>query len=439
MTRRSLIAAAALGTIAAGAALAQAASGPFGDWRIDSPGTRHFITPADLPRPYASASAGNTPSITSRPSGALPHAPPGFAVALWQDGLEMPRVLRVAPNGDVFLAESGAGRVRVFRPGADGRPGPGSVFASDLSLPFGIAFWPAANPRYVYVAATDRVVRYPYAEGDLAARGSAESVIADLPEGGHWTRDLAAAPDGSHLFLSVGSQSNVATSMPASPPGGAAAWDQAHGLGAAWGEETARASVFQFEPGGHALQTFATGLRNCVGLTVQPANGAVWCATNERDGLGDNLPPDYATRVAAGGFYGWPWYYIGAHEDPRLPGRRPDLAAKVAVPDVLIQPHSAPLGIAFYTGTAFPQEYRGDAFVTLHGSWNRGQRTGYKVVRLGMRDGAPDGSYQDFLTGFVASDRAVWGRPVGVAMMKDGSLLVSEDGNGSIWRISYRG
>jgi glucose/arabinose dehydrogenase len=347
--------------------------------------------------------------------------------------------MRTAPNGDVFLAESGAGQIRVLRPGPDGRTGSASVFASDLSLPFGIAFWPPAQPQYVYVAATDRVVRYPYSPGDLTARGRAEEVVAELPTGGHWTRDLAVSPDGKRMFLSVGSASNVATSMPGHPPGGADTWDREHGLGAAWGDEGGRAGVFSFDPSGHSLRLFAAGLRNCVGLSVQPANGAVWCATNERDGLGDNLPPDYATSVREGAFYGWPWYYIGNHEDPRLPGRRSDLAGKVTVPDVLIQPHSAPLGITFYSGTMFPVPYHGEAFVTLHGSWNRGQRTGYKVVRLLMDHDHPTGAYEDFLTGFVLYDRAVWGRPVGVTVAADGSLLVSEDGNGTIWRVSYRG
>jgi glucose/arabinose dehydrogenase len=422
------------------AAVAQTQPVVFGDWRADSPGVSHMITPDSLPQPYASRSESNSPRIAARPPGALPRVPPGFSVELWASGLAMPRVLRIAPNGDVFLAESGSGRILVFRPGPEGRPsGQPAVFATDLSLPFGIAFWPPAAPRFVYVAATDRVVRYPYSTGDLVARGHAEDVISDLPEGGHWTRDLAVSPDGARLFLSVGSQTNVATSMPAHPPGDLAGWERQRGLGAAWAAEDGRAAVFTFEPDGHVLHPFATGLRNCVGLAIDPATGSPWCATNERDGLGDNLPPDYATHVAAGAFYGWPWFYIGNHEDPRLPGRRPDLAGHVTVPDVLIQPHSAPLGIAFYDAAQFPPAYRGDAFVTLHGSWNRGQRTGYKVIRLRMRDGRPTGGYEDFLTGFVSSDNAVWGRPVGVAVAADGSLLVSEDGNGTIWRIAWRG
>jgi glucose/arabinose dehydrogenase len=195
--------------------------------------------------------------------------------------------------------------------------------------------------------------------------------------------------------------------------------------------------VLAADPDGKNLRTYATGIRNCSGLAVEPATGAPWCATNERDGLGDNLPPDYATRVQEGGFYGWPWYYIGANEDPRHKGARPDLARYAVAPDVLIQAHSAPLGIAFYRGEMFPEDVVGDAFVALHGSWNRGKRTGYKVVRLLFEGGQPTGVYEDFLTGFVDSDAAVWGRPVGVVVAADGSLLVSEDGNGTIWRVSH--
>ena len=196
--------------------------------------------------------------------------------------------------------------------------------------------------------------------------------------------------------------------------------------------------MLEFTPDGGVPRVFATGLRNCSAEAIQPVGGALWCVVNERDGLGDNLPPDYATRVQPGAFYGWPWFYIGGHPDPRMGGARIDLAGRVTVPDVLIQAHSAPLGIVFYDGTQFPADYRGDAFVALHGSWNRSRRTGYKVVRLRFQDGVPTGVYEDFLTGFVASDQAVWARPVGLTVMHDGSLLVSEDGNGTIWRIGYR-
>ena len=210
-------------------------------------------------------------------------------------------------------------------------------------------------------------------------------------------------------------------------------------MGATAGNETDRATVLVFDPQGQNRRNFANGVRNCVGMAIEPATGELWCSTNERDGLGDNLPPDYVTRIREGAFYGWPWYYIGANEDPRHRGARPDLAGKVTVPDTLIQPHSAPLGMTFYTGAQFPAEYRGQAFAALHGSWNRAKRTGYKIVRIVLRDGVPTGEYEDFVTGFVADDGAVWGRPVGVAIAKDGSLLFTEDGNNTIWRVSYSG
>jgi glucose/arabinose dehydrogenase len=250
------------------------------------------------------------------------------------------------------------------------------------------------------------------------------------------TRDIAFSTDGKRLYVAVGSASNVAERQPRLSDSEIAAYEAEHGLGASWGVEEDRAAVLAFDPDGGNRRTLATGIRNCAGLTVQPATGELWCATNERDGLGDNLPPDYVSRIGGGGFYGWPWYYIGDNEDPRHQGERPDLAGRITVPDVLIQPHSAPLGVAFYDGEAFPADYRGDAFVTLHGSWNRSRRTGYKVVRILTKDGVPTGEYEDFLTGLVISDDAVWGRPVGIAVAKDGALLVSEDGNGTIWRVT---
>ena len=240
------------------------------------------------------------------------------------------------------------------------------------------------------------------------------------------------------MFLAVGSASNVGQGMGARTPEQVAEMEAQLGLGAAWDAEEGRAAVLVFDPDGRNGRLYATGIRNCSGLALQPATGEVWCAVNERDGLGDNLVPDYVTRVRDGAFYGWPWYYIGDHADPRHDGARADLAGKVTVPDVLIQPHSAPLGLAFYDSDVFPAEYMGDGFATLHGSWNRSLRTGYKVVRILMKDGVPTGEYEDFMTGFVVSDRAVWGRPVGVAVAKDGALLVGEDGNGTIWRVTHQ-
>lgn len=402
---------------------------PAADWRDDAPGASHRIAVGQIPAPYATGSATRSPSVTDRPAGAALKVPPGFTATRFAGGLDQPRTLRTAPNGDVFLAESGAGRIRIFR-GLDGKA---ITFADGLSLPFGIAFWPPGpSPHFVYVAETNRVVRFPYAAGDLKARGPTEVVVPALPEGGHWTRDLAFSPDGATLFVSVGSSANVATDLTGSPPPN-------RPLGAAWGYEENRADVLAFTPDGKGGRIFATGLRNCSAEAVQPGTGALWCAVNERDGLGDDLPPDYATVVRQGAFYGWPWYYLGSHQDPRMAGTRRDLAGSVTEPDVLIQAHSAPLGITFYDGRSFPEGYRGDAFVALHGSWNREKRTGYKVIRLRFENGVPTGAYEDFLTGFVTSDRAVWGRPVGVTVMQDGALLVSEDGNGTLWRVAYTG
>lgn len=415
----------------------------FGDWRRDAPGVRHRITTADLPAPYATRSSGNSPRVVDRPTSRVPTAPPGFRVDLFADGLDNPRVMRVAPNGDVFLAETATGLVRVLR-AADGATHAASVetFAQGLDEPFGIAFDPPGpEPRYVYVAETNRVLRFPYRSGDVAASGPPEVVVPELAPstGGHTTRDLAFSPDGSRLFVSVGSASNVAESMGSRTPAEARAWDAGHGLGTAWGSEESRADVLSFTPEGRDRRVLATGLRNCVGLAIQPTTGDLWCSTNERDGLGDDLVPDYITRVRPGAYYGWPWYYVGDHEEPRLRGQRPDLKGRMTEPDVLLQPHSASLGMTFYTGTAFPPDYRGDGFAAEHGSWNRTRRTGYKVIRIRLANGVPTGEYDDFLTGFAIDDQSVWGRPVGIAVAHDGALLVSEDGNGTIWRVAPTG
>jgi glucose/arabinose dehydrogenase len=324
----------------------------------------------------------------------------------------------VAPNGEIFVAESVASRIRVLR-AADGaeQAQQAEIFAAGLDRPYGIAFWPpGANPRYVYVANTASVVRFPYRPGELQPAGPAETVVAGLPAGGHWTRDLAFSADGMRMFVSVGSRSNVA-------------WDNA---------EQRRADVLVFTPEGKDERVFATGLRNCSGMAIAPGTSDLWCAVNERDELGDDLPPDYVTRLREGAFYGWPFFYIGGHQDPRHAGEHPELRDRVSIPDVLLQPHSAPLGITFYDRAQFPAEYRGDAFVALHGSWNRAKRTGYKIVRVRLQNGQPTGGYEDFLTGFVVNDNQVWGRPVGVAVAHDGALIVTEDAGGTVWRVSYR-
>jgi len=412
----------------------------FGDWRLDRPGTSRLIRPQDLPPPGATPSAANGPRVVARPASAIPQVPAGFKIDLFADGLSGPRIVRVAPSGDIFVAETGPGRIRILRaaPGA-AKPVVNAIFAGGLRHPYGIAFYPNGDdPKWVYVANTDTVVRFPYRGGDLAASGPPETIVAGLPRGGgHFTRDITFTPDGKRMLVSVGSASNVGDGM-GSPPGGLAAWTSQHALGASWGEETGRADVLAFDPDGKNREVFATGIRNCTGLAVEPASGAVWCSANERDGLGDNLVPDYVTRLREGVFYGWPWYYIGGNEDPRRRGERPDLSNSVTVPDVLLQAHSAALELAFYQGDAFPPEYRGDAFVAEHGSWNRSSRTGYKVVRIRIKDGVPTGEYQDFVTGFVIDDSRVWGRPVGAAVARDGALLISEDGNGTIWRITHQ-
>ncbi len=407
----------------------------FGSWEQAKPGVTRLIKPSDLPPPFNTKSASNAPGQAAKPADARPQVPDGFTVSEFATGFTQPRVIEIAPNGDVFVADSGAGQIEVFRMADDGSVAKKEVFATGLDQPYGIAFYPASDPKYVYVANTGSVVRFPYKADDMKASAATETIVPSLPVGHHWTRDLAFSPDGKTLYVSVGSGSNLGEgTMEGDAPQG---FIENHPLGATWSEEENRADVLAFDPDGKNQRIVATGLRNCSGMTVQPATGALWCVVNERDELGDDLPSDYATHVADGAFYGWPWYYIGSNEDPRLKGKRPDLAGKVTIPDVLFQAHSAPLGIAFYEGSAFPTEYKGDAFVAMHGSWNRDHRTGYKVVRLLFdASGKPTGAYQDFMTGFVLDDQSAWGRPVDVTEAKDGSLLVSDDGSGTIWRVT---
>jgi glucose/arabinose dehydrogenase len=409
----------------------------FTDWSADRPGLRRHITPADLPAANLAASASNGVHRVRRAAGQKPLVPPGFEIELFAEGLDNPRLIRAAPNGDIFVAETEPGRVRVLRPASAGKT-VDEVFASGLIAPFGIAFYPPGpDPQWVYVANTHAVVRLPYRNGDLAARGTPETIVPELPVRGHYTRDVAFSSDGSKMFVSVGSAFNVADRMRRLDPGTLSEWTAQHPLGAAWGNETDRADVLVFDPEGGHRRIFATGIRNCVGLAVSPS-GDLWCSTNERDSLGDDVPPDYITRVREGAFYGWPWYYIGANEDPRRKDERPDLKDRVTVPDVLLQAHSASLGLAFYNGTQFPAEYRGSLFAAEHGSWNRSKRTGSKVIRVIMRNGEPTGEYEDFATGFVVSDTSAWGRPVGVTVSPDGALYISDDAGGTVWRVTAR-
>jgi glucose/arabinose dehydrogenase len=421
----------AIGVIAAhGAETPQAAApGPFFDYRLERPGASHKITVADLPPPREAESVDNGPTLIARPRDAWPGAPAGFKVDIYASGLTNPRLVRTAPNGDLLVVESAPGEIRLYRGvGADGRARQTELFARGLNKPFGLAFYPPGDdPQWLYVGNTDSVVRFPYRKNDIRARGAAETVVGDLPGGGllrgggHWTRDLAFSRDGKTLFVSVGSRSNV---------------DDTDGNAA----EFHRADILAFDPDGKNVRVYAWGIRNAVGIAVHPRSGELWASVNERDRLGDNLVPDYITHVEPGGFYGWPWYYIGGHQDPRHAGKHPELAGRVVVPDVLLQPHDASLEMTFYDGVAFPPEFRGDVFAAEHGSWNRKLRSGYEVVRVPMhgRDRA-SGEYEDFLTGFVTPSGEVWGRPVGVAVAKDGALMVSDDGSKSIWRVSYVG
>jgi len=397
---------------------------PFTDFRYEKPGTVRKITVADLPKPFSTESAGNGPTMVPRPDKMWPKALPGFQVQLYATGLDNPRLIRAAPNGDMFVAETGKGDVLVFRGiAADGKPEIKSVFATGLHEPFGIAFYPKGpNPQWVYIGDTDSVVRFAYHSGDLKATGPSRR-LADLPSNGrgHTTRDIQFSPDGDTMYVSVGSASNV--DDPDTHPA-----------------EKERADILAFNPDGSNRRIFAYGIRNPVGLAVNPITGELWCSVNERDALGDNLVPDYITHVRPGGFYGWPWWYIGPHQDPRLVGTRPELKDKAIVPDVLLQPHNASLEMTFYSGKQFPPEYDGDIFAAEHGSWNKATRAGYEVIRVPLHQtGHAGGEYEDFLTGFVLPDGDVWGRPVGVATAPDGSLMVTDDGSNSIWRVSYVG
>jgi glucose/arabinose dehydrogenase len=445
----------------------------FTDWNQQQPGIRHKITLADLPEPKPDEAVSNQPHIIARPANAWPIAPAGFKVTLYAGGdttpmqradnvehmtrsggtFTEPRLIRVAPNGDLFLSDSGAGEVIVLRGvGPDGKAAQIATFAAGLDHPFGIAFYPADNPKFVYVANTSNVVRFPYHSGDLHATGAAETVVpqlagwAQLTGGGHWTRDVVFTKDGQHMLVSVGSGSNV---------------DDAD----THANEFHRADILEYTPEGKFVEVYAHGLRNCVGEAINPTTGSLWCSTNERDNLGNHLVPDYVTSVPEGGFFGWPWYYMGGHRDPRLPDpcangtgpnpqlsapltsqqaancKRTNMSSKVITPDVLVQPHMASLEMVFYPTQKenFPADYDGDAFAAEHGSWNRANRAGYEVIRIPMHDGHATGEYDDFLTGFVTPDGQVWGRPVGVAVAKDGSLFVTDDGSRSVWHVTYTG
>jgi len=366
-----------------------------------------------LPAPFATKSAGNGPSESKPPLGFLPSVPAGFHINIFAKDFKVPRFLAVAPNGDVFLADTGAGKVVVLRdPQHTGGAQQREDFGAGLNRPFGIVF----HEDYVYVGNTGEVVRFRYDKLTSKRLGDAEHVL-DLPTGGgHFTRTLAFSQDGRKLYISVGSSSNIDIE-----------------------KDQRRAAVLVCDPDGKNSRIFSSGLRNAVGLAVEPLTGEVWVSVNERDELGDNLPPDYFTSIKDGGFYGWPYSYIGDNVDPRVQPQKPELVAKAIIPDVLLGAHVAPLQFAFYSGKQFPESYRGGAFVAEHGSWNRATRAGYQVAFVAFKDGKASADPVPFLTGLVPdpSGRNVNGRPVGVAVASDGALLVSDDGAGVIYRVSY--
>ena len=364
-----------------------------------------------LPAPFATKSSGNGPDHVKPPAGFLPQVPQGFRVNVFAADFKRPRWLAVAPNGDIFLADTGAGEIVVLRdPHSAGVAQEREVFVNGMKRPFGVAF----HENYVYVGNMNALLRFRYDPKTSKRLGEAERLL-DLPSGGHDTRSLAFSADGKHLFIAIGSDSNIDV-----------------------GEEPRRAAITICDPDGKNARLYATGLRNPVGLAIEPATGEVWTSVNERDELGDNLPPDYFTSVKDGGFYGWPYSYIGDNVDPRVKPQRPDLVAKAVIPDVLLGPHVAPLQFAFYTGKQFPESYRGGAFVAEHGSWNRAIRSGYQIAFVAFQNGKPSADPVSFMTGLVPdpSSSNVNGRPVGVAVAPDGSLLVSDDGAGVIYRIS---
>jgi len=394
----------------------QAPSSPVFTTRTTPPAHYQF-TAETLPPPFASPSATNPPHVVPRPAEAQLQLPPGFEIRSFAEGgFKRPRWMALAPNGDVFVADDQAGAIIILRDThGDGTAGERFTFATDLNQPFGMAFW----RDYFYVANTDAVVRFRYKPGQTKAEGPPEK-ICSLPGQGyrqHWTRNVVFRPDGAKMYVTVGSQTNVSVES-----------------------EPMRAAISEFNPDGTGHRLLATGTRNPIGLAFQPGTGKLWAAVQERDGLGDDLPPDYVTQIKDGGFYGWPFAYAGPHEEPRHKGERPDLVQKAIVPDVLVQAHSSVLGLVFYDGPMFPPEYRGDAFVAMHGSWNRSKRTGYKIARIRFKDGRPVGGYDDFLTGWMQDENSneVWGRPVGLLVLKDGSLLIAEDGAKKIWRVTYR-
>ncbi len=399
-----------------------------------------------LPEPYATKSVAKFANVVGWPADKTPTAPPGFTVTAFAADLDSPRWLYLLPNGDVLVAQSrtlppkkpepkekpeerkgkvepknlsltSANRITLLRDAdGDGTPEVRETFLEGLNQPLGMALLGDT----LFVANTDGVVAFAYQVGATKLAGPGRKVL-DLPAGGynnHWTRNLLASRDGQKLYVSVGSGSNVAE----------------HGTG----NEILRANILEVNPDGTGLRVFAGGLRNPVGMAWEPVTGKLWTAVNERDHLGDDLVPDYMTSVADGAFYGWPFAYFGANEDPRRKGERPDLVAKSVVPDVPLGAHTASLGLAFGTSDKLPAKYRGGAFVGQRGSWNRSAFAGYKVAFVPFKAGKPSGPPEDFLTGFLANDKEAYGRPVGVAFAADGALLVADDAGNRVWRVAVQ-
>jgi glucose/arabinose dehydrogenase len=374
-----------------------------------------------LPPPYATRAVANPSTIVPWPKGKIPIAPAGFEVSLFADELDNPRTIYVLPNGDVLVMESvrrqSPSRIILLRDREKvGKPTLKRIFARRLNLAFGMAL---VGNRF-YVGNTDSVVVFPYGSGDTQLKPQSEKIL-DLPGGGHYTRNVIADPTGQKIYVSVGSATNVDEQRV----------DE---------KDPRRAAILQLNPDGSGMRVFANGMRNPVGMDWEPKTKALWTVVNERDMLGDELVPDYLTSVREGAFYGWPYSYFGQNEDPRKKGQRPDLVAKAIKPDYALGSHVAPLGFVFYQGKSFPTHYHGGAFIGMHGSWNRSNLVGYKVAFVPFKDGKPNGAIEDFLTGFTvgAKSSEVYGRPVGVAVWTDGSLLVSDDGAGKVWRVSAK-
>jgi glucose/arabinose dehydrogenase len=375
---------------------------------------QHQVKPDTLPKPFATPDARNPPTVVPPPEGAALTVPQGFSAKVFAEGgFKRMRWVAVSPGGDVFATDADANTLTVLRDtNRDGTADERHVFAEGLGRPFGIAF----GAGHVYVANAGSIVRWPYKNGQLKADGAGEKIVEMPAEPGHWTRNIAFSPDGARLYVTIGSSSDAGAPDPD------------------------RALILSVKPDGSDRRVVASGLRNPIGLGFEPSTRTLWAAVQERDKLGDDLAPDFITSVREGAFYGWPFAYAGPNEDPRHAGERPDLVKQTVVPDVLLEAHSAVMGLVFYQGTSFPASYRGQAFATLRGSSNRSLRTGYKVIRIPFTKGKPSGGYEDFATGWMlgGDKKEVWGRPVGIAVAGDGALLVVDDANQRIWRIAYK-